>query len=62
MTDPIQNSVRIVQQIVRRITNEILGVMVLNHFHTEPLSPNTMERDWVPLKADEGITLETSAF
>ena len=50
MTDPIQNSVRIVQQIVRRITNEILGAMVLNHFHTEPLSPNTMERDWVPFK------------
>ena len=50
LTDPIQNSVRTVQQIVRTITNELLGVMELNHPHTEPLRPNTMERDWVPFK------------
>lgn len=50
LTDPIPNSIRIVQQIVRTITNELLGVMELNHPHTEPLRPNTMERDCAPLK------------
>ena len=50
LTDPITNSIRIVQQIVRRITDELLGVMELNHPHTEPLRPNTMERDWAPFK------------
>ena len=62
MTESIQNSVRIVQQIIRRITNEILGVMELNHFHTEPLRPNTMERDWVPFKRKRAgaMTKETN--
>ena len=50
MTDSIPNSIRIVQQIIRRITDELLGVRELNHPHTEPLRPNTMERDWALFK------------